>query len=58
MNTLKPLIVAFCLTLFFSVANAQDDSKDITIKASGSGKTLEDAKSAIKRDIEDVFLNV
>lgn len=49
MNTLKSIIVAFCLTLFFSVANAQDDSKDITIKASGSGKTFEDAKQAALR---------
>jgi hypothetical protein len=49
MNTLKSIIVALCLTLFFSVANAQDDSKDITIKASGSGKTLEDAKQAALR---------
>lgn len=49
MNTLKSIIVALFLTLFFSVANAQDDSKDITIKASGSGKTLEDAKQAALR---------
>jgi hypothetical protein len=49
MNTLKATMVALCLTLFFSVANAQDESKDITIKASGSGKTLEDAKQAALR---------
>lgn len=49
MNILKPTIVALCFTLFFSVANAQDDSKDITIKASGSGKTLEEAKQAALR---------
>jgi hypothetical protein len=49
MNTLKSIIVALFLTLFFSVANAQDDSKDITIKASGSGKTFEDAKQAALR---------
>jgi hypothetical protein len=56
MNTLKSIIVALCLTLFFSVANAQDDSKDITIKASGSGKTLEDAKQeALRSSTQQAF---
>ena len=49
MNTRISTIVILCFTLFFSVVYAQDDNKDVIIKASGSGKTLDDAKQAALR---------
>lgn len=49
MNHLKSLVFLFILSFLFIKATAQTDSKDVTIKASGSGKTLEEAKQAALR---------
>ena len=49
MNKLKPIIALLVLTFFSFGVFAQTNSKDVSITASGSGKTLEDAKQAALR---------
>ncbi len=49
MNTLKTLILIVALLLANTLLFAQDESKDVTITASGSGTTLEDAQQAALR---------
>ena len=56
MNKLKPIITLLVLTFFSFGVFAQTESKDVSITASGSGKTLEDAKQAALRScIEQAF---
>ena len=44
MNIIKTICLSFALIIAFTNVNAQSENKDVTITASGSGKTLEDAK--------------
>jgi hypothetical protein len=56
MNKLKPIIALLVLTFFSFGVFAQTDSKDVSITASGSGKTLEDAKqAALRSSTEQAF---
>jgi ABC-type uncharacterized transport system substrate-binding protein len=56
MNTIKTICLSFILIISFTIVNAQSENKDVTITASGSGKTLEDAKqSALRSATEQAF---
>jgi hypothetical protein len=56
MNTIKTICLSFALIITFTNVNAQSENKDVTITASGSGKTLEDAKqSALRSATEQAF---
>ena len=56
MNTIKTICLSFVLIISFTIVNAQSENKDVTITASGSGKTLDAAKqSALRSAIEQAF---
>lgn len=58
MNTIKTICLIITLIISFTIVNAQseNENKDITITASGSGKTIEDAKqSALRSATEQAF---
>ena len=56
MNTIKTICLSFALIITFTNVNAQSENKDVTITASGSGITLEDAKqSALRSATEQAF---
>lgn len=56
MTTIKTICLSFALIITFTNVNAQSENKDVTITASGSGKTLEDAKqSALRSATEQAF---
>jgi hypothetical protein len=56
MKNIKYVIILFICVISFSYVNAQTENKDVTIIASGSGKTLEDAKqSALRSATEQAF---
>jgi hypothetical protein len=56
MNTIKTICLSFTLIISFTIVNAQSENKDVIITASGSGKTLEDAKqSALRSATEQAF---
>jgi hypothetical protein len=56
MNTIKNIYLVFALIIVFINANAQGENRDVTITASGSGKTLEEAKqSALRSATEQAF---
>ena len=56
---MKPIIqilLIICAFAFFTTANAQDESKNVTITVSGSGKTQDEAKqNALRSAIEQAF---
>ena len=56
MNIIKKICLSFALIIGFTNVNAQSENKDVTIKASGSGKTFEEAKqSALRSATEQAF---
>jgi hypothetical protein len=56
MNPIKTIYLSLVLLSLFTTVQAQSDNKDVTITASGSGKTLEDAQqSALRSATEQAF---
>jgi hypothetical protein len=56
MNPIKTFYLSLVLLSLFTTVQAQSDNKDVTITASGSGKTLEDAQqSALRSATEQAF---
>jgi hypothetical protein len=56
MKKIKTIFLCFSLAIAFTKVNAQSENKDVTITASGSGITLEDAKqSALRSATEQAF---
>jgi hypothetical protein len=56
MGTIKTICLSFIMIIAFTIINAQSENKDVTIIASGSGKTLEDAKQyALRSATEQAF---
>jgi hypothetical protein len=56
MNPIKTFYLSLAFLSLFTTVQAQSDNKDVTITASGSGKTLEDAQqSALRSATEQAF---
>jgi hypothetical protein len=56
MKSIIQILSIICAFAFFTTANAQDESKNVTITVSGSGKTVDDAKqSALRSAIEQAY---